>query len=54
MWFYLKKSNVVLNKTPGLENSEPLVPELVVFLLVGWIIVFLCTFKGIKSSGKVS
>ena len=22
-------------------------------MLVGWIIVFLCTFKGIKSSGKV-
>jgi hypothetical protein len=43
----------VLDKSNGLENSEAIVWQLAIALFVAWIIVFLCIFKGIKSSGKV-
>lgn len=43
----------ILQKTDGLENSEQLVWQLVLALFAAWVIVFLCMFKGIKSSGKV-
>ncbi|RNA29024.1 sodium-dependent proline transporter-like [Brachionus plicatilis] len=46
-------NNYILQKTPGLENSGTLVWQLVLCLGIAWIIVFLCIFKGIKSSGKV-
>lgn len=47
------KSNYILQKTPGLEDSSKLVWQLALCLGIAWIIVFLCIFKGIKSSGKV-
>ena len=43
----------ILAKSNGLENSEPLVWQLVLCLFFAWLIIFLCMFKGIKSSGKV-
>ncbi len=43
----------ILAKSNGLENSEPLVWQLVLCLFFAWLIIFLCLFKGIKSSGKV-
>ena len=43
----------ILQKSDGLENSEGLVWQLVLTLFLAWAIVFLCMFKGIKSSGKV-
>ena len=42
-----------MQKTPGLENSGELVWQLCLALFVAWVLVFLCIFKGIKSSGKV-
>lgn len=43
----------ILQKSDGLENSSGLVWQLVLTLFLAWVIVFLCMFKGIKSSGKV-
>jgi solute carrier family 6 amino acid transporter-like protein 5/7/9/14 len=45
--------NHILQKTPGLEGSGEIVWQLALALLIAWILVFLCIFKGIKSSGKV-
>lgn len=45
--------NFVLQKSPTMENSGTVVWQLAVSLLVAWIIVFFCVFRGIKSSGKV-
>jgi hypothetical protein len=42
-----------LQKTDGLENSGALIWQLVLALFVAWVLVFICLFKGIKSSGKV-
>lgn len=37
----------------GIENVETINWQLAVCLLVAWMAVFLCSFKGIKTSGKV-
>jgi hypothetical protein len=37
-----------------MDNSGTIVWQLAVALLVAWLGVFFCVFKGIKSSGKVS
>ncbi len=42
-----------MQKTPGLEGSGEVIWQLALALLVAWVLVFLCIFKGIKSSGKV-
>ena len=47
------KSNYVLQKTNGLENSGEIIWQLAICLFIAWALVFLCVFKGIKSSGKV-
>jgi len=43
----------VLQITDSLDKAGSVRPGLVVALILGWALVFLCLFKGIKSSGKV-
>lgn len=43
----------VVNLSDGIENLGAVQPKLLICLLIAWICVFLCIFKGIKSSGKV-
>ncbi|OQV16286.1 Sodium- and chloride-dependent glycine transporter 1 [Hypsibius exemplaris] len=43
----------VLQISEGIDQTGSLRPELLICLAVAWISVFLCSFKGIKSSGKV-
>lgn len=45
--------NFVLQKSATMDNSGTIVWQLAVALLIAWIGVFFCVFKGIKSSGKV-
>ncbi|TNM89599.1 hypothetical protein fugu_003833 [Takifugu bimaculatus] len=44
----------VLEKTSGIEEPGGLRWELFGCLLLGWVIIFLCLVKGIKSTGKLS
>ena len=46
-------SNHVLRLSPGIEYGGPVRFELAMCLLLGWIIVYFCVWKGIKSAGKV-
>lgn len=46
-------NNYILEKSSSIENGGELIWQLVLCLLGAWVIVFLCVFKGIKSSGKV-
>uniref|UniRef100_H2UF88 Transporter n=1 Tax=Takifugu rubripes TaxID=31033 RepID=H2UF88_TAKRU len=46
-------SHRVLEKTSGIEEPGGLRWELFGCLLLGWVIIFLCLVKGIKSTGKV-
>ncbi|XP_076006937.1 sodium- and chloride-dependent GABA transporter ine isoform X2 [Genypterus blacodes] len=43
----------LLEKTNGIEDNGGLRWELFGFLLMAWVIVYLCIFKGVKSTGKV-
>lgn len=43
----------VLERTLGLEQTGTLRWELFLLLLLAWILVYLCIFKGVKSTGKV-
>eukprot|EP00111_Clytia_hemisphaerica_P022019 TCONS_00064735-protein len=43
----------VLQITNGLDESGDVQYELLICLVVAWILVFVCLFKGIKTSGKV-
>lgn len=43
----------VLQITEGIGEAGNMRSELVLCLLIGWVLVYLCLFKGIKSSGKV-
>lgn len=47
-------SHKVLERTSGLEEVGTLRWELFLLLLLAWILVYLCIFKGIKSTGKVT
>jgi len=44
----------VLERTSGVEETGILRWELFLLLLLAWILVYLCIFKGVKSTGKVS
>ena len=46
--------NNVLQKSNGIDNPGTVVWQLALCLFIAWVIVFLCVFKGIKSSGKVT
>ncbi|XP_048123371.1 sodium- and chloride-dependent GABA transporter ine isoform X2 [Alosa alosa] len=43
----------MLDRTGGLEEAGTLRWELFLLLLLAWILIYLCIFKGIKSTGKV-
>ncbi|XP_023269331.1 sodium- and chloride-dependent GABA transporter 1-like isoform X1 [Seriola lalandi dorsalis] len=43
----------LLEKTNGIEEAGGLRWELVGYLLISWVIVYFCIFKGVKSTGKV-
>ncbi|XP_026866102.1 sodium- and chloride-dependent GABA transporter ine isoform X2 [Electrophorus electricus] len=43
----------VLERTDGVEEPGSLRWELFLLLLLAWILVYLCIFKGVKSTGKV-
>ncbi|XP_044052362.1 sodium- and chloride-dependent GABA transporter ine isoform X2 [Siniperca chuatsi] len=43
----------LLEKTSGIEEAGGLRWELFGCLLISWVIVYLCIFKGVKSTGKV-
>ncbi|XP_073695831.1 sodium- and chloride-dependent GABA transporter ine [Garra rufa] len=43
----------VLERTSGVEETGILRWELFLLLLLAWILVYLCIFKGVKSTGKV-
>lgn len=44
----------VLQITQGLDQSGDIQYELLICLGLAWLLVFVCLFKGIKTSGKVS
>ena len=46
-------SNHVLKISGGIEEPGEVRFELAMCLLLGWIIVYFCVWKGIKSAGKV-
>eukprot|EP00914_Ancora_sagittata_P030297 GHVO01060474.1.p1 GENE.GHVO01060474.1~~GHVO01060474.1.p1 ORF type:complete len:133 (+),score=13.22 GHVO01060474.1:150-548(+) len=43
----------ILKMSSGIEDTGEIRWQLVVALLAGWILIFVCVIKGIKSSGKV-
>ncbi|GAV07153.1 hypothetical protein RvY_17028 [Ramazzottius varieornatus] len=43
----------VLRLSTGIDETGSLRPELLLCLAIAWISVFLCSFKGIRASGKV-
>uniref|UniRef100_A0A3B5A055 Transporter n=1 Tax=Stegastes partitus TaxID=144197 RepID=A0A3B5A055_9TELE len=43
----------LLEKTSGIEDAGGIRWELFGYLLLAWVIVYLCIFKGVKSTGKV-
>ncbi|KAI4820976.1 hypothetical protein KUCAC02_028930 [Chaenocephalus aceratus] len=43
----------LLEKTHGIEESGGVRWELFGYLILSWVIVYLCIFKGVKSTGKV-
>ena len=45
--------NNVLHLTDGIGEAGPLRWQLVICLILAWILVYFCLWKGIKSSGKV-
>lgn len=51
---FLSCSNNVLQKTEGIEDLGNLRLELLGCLVLAWLIVFGCLFKGVQSLGKVS
>lgn len=53
MFFFLFHSNRLLEKTRGIEELGGLRWELFGCLVFAWVIVYLCIFKGVKSTGKV-
>ncbi|PVD21432.1 hypothetical protein C0Q70_19605 [Pomacea canaliculata] len=42
-----------LDVSPGLEHSDGIKWKMLLSLLFSWLIVYICIYKGIKSSGKV-
>ena len=47
-------SKKVLQISPGIGDAGEIRFELAMCLLLGWIIVYFCVWKGIKSAGKVA
>ncbi|XP_029028820.1 sodium- and chloride-dependent GABA transporter 1 [Betta splendens] len=43
----------MLEQTSGVEEAGAVRWDLLLILLLGWILIYLCIFKGVKSTGKV-
>lgn len=43
----------MLEQTSGVEEAGEVRWELLLTLLLAWILIYLCIFKGVKSTGKV-
>lgn len=43
----------ILQQTSGVEETGKIRWELCLLLLLAWILIYLCIFKGVKSTGKV-
>lgn len=43
----------MLDQTSGVETAGTIRWELFLILLLAWILIYLCIFKGVKSTGKV-
>ena len=46
--------NKVLRQTDGIEDQGTILWDLALILLLAWIIVYLCLFKGVRWTGKVT
>lgn len=44
----------MLEQTSGVEEAGTIRWQLFLILLLAWILIYLCIFKGVKSTGKVS
>ncbi|ELU10824.1 hypothetical protein CAPTEDRAFT_115534 [Capitella teleta] len=53
MYWLLGFRKGMLGLSAGIEETGEMKWELVVAFLAGWILIFICVIKGIKSSGKV-
>lgn len=51
--FYRLPRYRMLDQTSGIEEVGTIRWELLLLLLLAWIIIYLCIFKGVKSTGKV-
>lgn len=51
--FFCKFRNRVLGITSGIEEVGSIQWELAGTLLLSWIVVYFCIWKGVKTSGKV-
>lgn len=43
----------MLQQTGGVEEAGTIRWELLLILILAWILIYLCIFKGVKSTGKV-
>ena len=46
-------SNYVLNQTNSIDETGKIRWQLVLCLLLAWMVVYFCMWKGVKSAGKV-
>ena len=44
----------MLEQTSGVEEAGVVRWELLLILILAWILIYFCIFKGVKSTGKVS
>ena len=49
---YIRRHNV-LEMTDGIHNPGHLNPKLAACLFVAWVLVYLCIWKGIRTTGKI-
>lgn len=52
-FIFFKIRNHVLQISDSIEDGGGLVPHLTVCLLVMWIVIYFCVWRGVKWSGKV-
>lgn len=43
----------MLEQTSGVDEPGTIRWELILILILAWVIIYLCIFKGVKSTGKV-
>ena len=53
-WTFLIFSNYVLEQTNSIDDTGKIRWQLVLCLLLSWMVVYFCMWKGVKSAGKVN